>query len=117
MFVALFFINNGLHYISERVVIVIFIVLLIIFIRSVSGIIKTEYGVKIGFILDNVHDYVDSVLTFLYAEGVAYRIISIVWMDLFLLGRLVVNRLLRACCANTVTGGFRLSLSNSSRFF
>jgi len=72
LFFVLFAINNLLHYISEKVIIVIFIVFLFFLMNFLSNIINTEFKSKIDYILNDINAYVNVVFNFLYINKLFY---------------------------------------------
>src|SRR5688572_2242631 len=72
LFFTLFAINNLLHYISEKVIIVIFILFLFFLMRFLSNIINTEFRAKINHILNDINIYMDVVFNFLYINKLFY---------------------------------------------
>lgn len=71
-FFVLFSINNLLHYISEKVIIVIFITFLFFLMRFLSNLINNEFRSKIDFILNDIHMYMNVVFNFLYVNKLFY---------------------------------------------
>jgi hypothetical protein len=72
LFFTLFAINNLLHYISEKVIIVIFIVFLFFLMGFLSNIINSEFKSKIDYILNDINAYVNVVFNFLYINKLFY---------------------------------------------
>lgn len=72
LFFVLFAINNLLHYISEKVIIVIFIVFLFFLMNFLSNIINNEFRLKIDYILNDINAYVNVVFNFLYINKLFY---------------------------------------------
>jgi len=72
LFFVLFAINNLLHYISEKVIIVIFIVFLFFLMNFLSNIINSEFKLKIDYILNDINAYVNVVFNFLYINKLFY---------------------------------------------
>jgi hypothetical protein len=72
LFFVLFAINNLLHYISEKVIIVIFIVFLFFLMNFLSNIINNEFKLKIDYILNDINAYVNVVFNFLYINKLFY---------------------------------------------
>jgi hypothetical protein len=72
LFFTLFAINNLLHYISEKVIIVIFIVFLFFLMGFLSNIINSEFKSKIDYILNDINSYVNVVFNFLYINKLFY---------------------------------------------
>ena len=72
LFFILFAINNLLHYISEKVIIVIFIVFLFFLMNFLSNIINSEFKLKIDYILNDINAYVNVVFNFLYINKLFY---------------------------------------------
>jgi hypothetical protein len=71
-FFVLFAINNLLHYISERVIIVIFIVFLYFLMKFLSTAINSEFKAKIDYILNDINMYMNVVFNFLYINKLFY---------------------------------------------
>ena len=71
-FFVLFSINNLLHYISEKVIIVIFITFLFFLMRFLSNLINNEFRSKIDFILNDINMYMNVVFNFLYVNKLFY---------------------------------------------
>lgn len=72
LFFILFAINNLLHYISEKVIIIIFIVFLFFLMNFLSNIINSEFKLKIDYILNDINAYVNVVFNFLYINKLFY---------------------------------------------
>ena len=72
LFFVLFAINNLLHYISEKVIIVIFIVFLFFLMNFLSSIINSEFKSKIDYILNDINAYINVVFNFLYINKLFY---------------------------------------------
>jgi hypothetical protein len=72
LFFVLFAINNLLHYISEKVIIVIFVVFLFFLMNFLSNIINSEFKLKIDYILNDINAYVNVVFNFLYINKLFY---------------------------------------------
>src|SRR3989344_8477321 len=71
-FFVLFAINNLLHYISEKVIIVIFILFLFFLMAFLSNIINNEFRSKVDYILNDINAYVNVVFNFLYINKLFY---------------------------------------------
>lgn len=71
-FFVLFSINNLLHYISEKVIIVIFVTFLFFLMRFLSNLINNEFRSKIDFILNDINMYMNVVFNFLYVNKLFY---------------------------------------------
>ena len=71
-FFVLFAINNLLHYISEKVIIVIFILFLFFLMAFLSNIINNEFKSKVDYILNDINAYVNVVFNFLYINKLFY---------------------------------------------
>jgi hypothetical protein len=71
-FFVLFVINNLLHLVSEKVIIVIFIIFLYFLIQFLSNLIKTEFVAKVEYILHDVNMYMNAVFNFLYINKLIY---------------------------------------------
>lgn len=72
LFFILFAINNLLHYISEKVIIVIFITFLFFLMGFLSNVINNEFKTKIDYILNDINAYVNVVFNFLYINKLFY---------------------------------------------
>jgi hypothetical protein len=72
LFFILFAINNLLHYISEKVIIVIFIAFLFFLMGFLSNIINSEFKSKIDYILNDINAYVNVIFNFLYINKLFY---------------------------------------------
>jgi hypothetical protein len=72
LFFVLFAINNLLHYISEKVIIVIFIVFLYFLMKFLSTAINNEFKTKIDYILNDINMYMNVVFNFLYINKLFY---------------------------------------------
>ena len=72
LFFTLFAINNLLHYISEKVIIVIFILFLFFLMAFLSNIINNEFRSKVDYILNDINAYVNVVFNFLYINKLFY---------------------------------------------
>ena len=71
-FFILFTINNLLHYISEKVIIVIFITFLFFLMKFVGNVINSEFRLKIDQILTDINMYINAVFNFLYINKLFY---------------------------------------------
>lgn len=71
-FFVLFAINNLLHLISEKVIIVIFIVFLYFLINFISNLINNDFFSKIEYILNDINMYMNAVFNFLYINKLIY---------------------------------------------
>lgn len=71
-FFVLFAINNLLHYISEKVIIVIFILFLFFLMGFLSNIINNEFKSKVDYILNDINAYVNVIFNFLYINKLFY---------------------------------------------
>jgi hypothetical protein len=71
-FFVLFFINNLLHYINEKVVIVIFTVFFFCLVKFLSSVIETEFKAKIEFLLKDINIYMNAIFNFLYFNKLFY---------------------------------------------
>lgn len=72
LFFILFAINNLLHYISEKVIIVIFILFLFLLMKFLSNVINNEFKAKIDYILNDINMYMNVVFNFLYINKLFY---------------------------------------------
>lgn len=72
LFFILFAINNLLHYISEKVIIVIFILFLFVLMKFLSNVINNEFKTKIDYILNDINMYMNVVFNFLYINKLFY---------------------------------------------
>jgi len=72
LFFILFAINNLLHYISEKVIIVIFILFLFFLMGFLSNIINNEFKSKVDYILNDINAYVNVIFNFLYINKLFY---------------------------------------------
>lgn len=72
LFFILFAINNLLHYISEKVIIVIFVTFLFFLMGFLSNVINNEFKTKIDYILNDINAYVNVVFNFLYINKLFY---------------------------------------------
>lgn len=72
LFFTLFAINNLLHYISEKVIIVIFLLFLFFLMKFLSNVINNEFKSKIDYILNDINMYMDVVFNFLYINKLFY---------------------------------------------
>lgn len=71
-FFILFTINNLLHYISEKVIIVIFILFLFFLMKFLTSAINNEFRSKIDYILNDINMYMNVVFNFLYINKLFY---------------------------------------------
>jgi hypothetical protein len=71
-FFVLFSINNLLHYINEKVVIVIFTIFFFCLVKFLSNVIESEFQTKIEFILKDINIYMNAVFNFLYFNKLFY---------------------------------------------
>ena len=72
LFFILFAINNLLHHISEKVIIVIFIIFLYFLMKFSSNLINQEFKTKVDFILNDINMYMNAVFNFLYLNKLFY---------------------------------------------
>jgi hypothetical protein len=72
LFFVLFAINNLLHYISEKVIIVIFVIFLYFLMKFLSTVINNEFKTKIDYILNDINMYMNVVFNFLYINKLFY---------------------------------------------
>jgi len=72
LFFILFAINNLLHHISEKVIIVIFIIFLYLLMKFSSNLINQEFKTKVDFILNDINMYMNAVFNFLYLNKLFY---------------------------------------------
>ncbi len=72
LFFILFAINNLLHYISEKVIIVIFITFLYFLMKFFTVIINKEFKTKVDYILNDINMYMNVVFNFLYINKLFY---------------------------------------------
>jgi hypothetical protein len=66
LFIILFIINNILHQISEKIVIIIFIFLFYLFYISFKNLIALSYTRRVAFLLRESHLYIDSLFLLAY---------------------------------------------------
>ena len=71
-FFILFSINNLLHLVSEKVVIVIFITFLYFLIKFVSTLIQADFKARIEQIMSDVNMYMNAMFNFLYINKLIY---------------------------------------------
>lgn len=71
-FFILFTINNLLHYISEKIIIVIFITFLFFLMGFLSNLINVEFKSKIQHLLQDINTYMNVVFNFLYINKLFY---------------------------------------------
>src|SRR6478735_2226430 len=71
-FFVLFSINNLLHYINEKVVIVIFTIFFFCLIKFLSTVIESEFKAKVEFILKDINIYMNAIFNFLYFNKLFY---------------------------------------------
>lgn len=71
-FFVLFAINNLLHYVSEKVIIVIFITFLFFLMRFLSNIIHKEFSAKVEYVLNDINLYMNAIFDFLYITKLFY---------------------------------------------
>lgn len=71
-FFVLFTINNLLHYVSEKVIIVIFVIFLFFLMKFIGNIINNDFRLKISHILNDINMYMNVVFNFLYINKLFY---------------------------------------------
>ena len=71
-FFILFTINNLLHLISEKVIIVIFTTFLYFLIKFISNLINNDFSSRIEYILNDINMYMNAVFNFLYINKLIY---------------------------------------------
>lgn len=71
-FFALFSINNLLHLVSEKVVIVIFIVFIYFLSKFLSTIIQSDFKARVEQIMSDINMYMNAVFNFLYINKLIY---------------------------------------------
>jgi hypothetical protein len=89
---CLFCINNLLHQISEKVIIVIFLMILFILVQVVSNLINSAFKQRIDLILSDINMYMNSLLNFLYLNKVIYVTLKKVVFSYKYLFKLLRNR-------------------------
>jgi hypothetical protein len=75
-FVVLFIINNLLHRISEKIVIVILISLFFTIIWSLANIMEKDFRNKTAYILFNVNMYIEALFDSLYKNKMVYTFLE-----------------------------------------
>jgi len=111
-FFVLFAINNLLHYISEKVIIVIFILFLFFLMAFLSNIINNEFRSKVDYILNDINAYVNVVFNFLYINKLFYLNLKSL-KGSFLSLNSILNKRIKTLKFYTVLGN-KLNVLNSS---
>jgi uncharacterized membrane protein len=111
-FFVLFAINNLLHYISEKVIIVIFILFLFFLMAFLSNIINNEFRSKVDYILNDINTYVNVIFNFLYINKLFYLNLKSLKNN-FLYLSLLLNRKITALKNYTILNN-KLNAINSS---
>src|SRR5690348_4286286 len=93
LFFVLFAINNLLHYISEKVIIVIFIVFLYFLMKFLNTVINNEFKNKIDYILNDINMYMNVVFNFLYINKLFYINLKSLLQNFTSLNRIIIKKL------------------------
>jgi hypothetical protein len=64
----LFIINFALHLISEKVVIITFVIILYLLINLLGKLITADYSSKIKALLQDIHTYINAIFVILYTK-------------------------------------------------
>lgn len=99
LFFVLFSINNLLHYISEKVVIVIFITFLYFLMKFMSNLINNEFKSKIEYILNDINMYMNVVFNFLYINKLFYLNLNALRSNYLSLTSLLKEKIKAARCS------------------
>lgn len=113
LFFTLFAINNLLHYISEKVIIVIFILFLFFLMRFLSNIINTEFRAKINHILNDINIYMDVVFNFLYINKLFYLNLKSFKNNFISLNSVLVKKINSLRSFSVLNGKFRTIKNNT----
>lgn len=113
LFFTLFAINNLLHYISEKVIIVIFILFLFFLMRFLSNIINTEFRAKINHILNDINIYMDVVFNFLYINKLFYLNLKSFKNNFISLNSVLVKKINSLKSFSVLNGKFRTIKNNT----
>jgi uncharacterized membrane protein len=113
LFFTLFAINNLLHYISEKVIIVIFILFLFFLMRFLSNIINTEFKAKINHILNDINIYMDVVFNFLYINKLFYLNLKSFKNNFISLNSVLVKKINSLRSFSVLNGKFRTIKNNT----
>jgi uncharacterized membrane protein len=113
LFFTLFAINNLLHYISEKVIIVIFILFLFFLMRFLSNIINTEFKAKINHILNDINIYMDVVFNFLYINKLFYLNLKSFKNNFISLNSVLVKKINSLKSFSVLNGKFRTIKNNT----
>lgn len=92
-FFVLFAINNLLHYISEKVIIVIFIAFLFFLMKFAANLINNEFSLKIEYILNDINAYMNVVFNFLYINKLFYLNLKMLGKNFVFLTKFVFSKL------------------------
>jgi hypothetical protein len=92
-FFVLFAINNLLHYISEKIIIVIFTVFLYFLMKFLSTAINNEFKAKIDYILNDINMYMNVVFNFLYINKLFYLNLRSLRENFISLNNILIKRL------------------------
>ncbi len=115
LFFVLFAINNLLHYISEKVIIVIFILFLFFLMNFLSNIINNEFKSKVDYILNDINAYVNVIFNFLYINKLFYLNLKSL-KNSFLSLNSILNKRIKALKFYAVLSNKLNSLNNSTMF-
>jgi hypothetical protein len=113
LFFTLFAINNLLHYISEKVIIVIFILFLFFLMRFLSNIINTEFKAKINHILNDINIYMDVVFNFLYINKLFYLNLKSFKNNFISLNSVLIKKINSLRSFSVLNGKFRTIKNNT----
>ena len=92
-FVVLFILNNLLHFISEKVIIIIFVLFLFFLMKISSDFIEKEFKLKISQILNDINIYIDVVFNFLYLNKLFYLNLKLLMNNLLFLQNIFITKL------------------------
>lgn len=68
LILILFIVNFALHLISEKIVILTFIIILYLLTKLLSNIISEDYNLKLKAVLNEINIYINAIFTILYTK-------------------------------------------------
>jgi hypothetical protein len=117
LFFILFAINNLLHYISEKVIIVIFILFIFFLMRFLSSVINAEFKEKVDYILNDINMYINVVFNFLYINKLFYLNLKFLRNNFLTLTSILYKRLKNTKITSLLNNKLNNSAYNSISLF
>src|SRR5271156_4406231 len=68
LILILFIVNFALHLISEKIVILTFIIILYLLTKLLSNVISEDYNLKLKAVLNEINIYINAIFTILYTK-------------------------------------------------